>query len=397
MEMTANESNFATQIRQTHFRFPMKRRLLHIIVLIFATGLPHILCTAQESGFRTGIRKIFDNINEVDTSYVAPRNYVWTTKAIGQSALEIFNIKTDNDFSFKFKSHPTVSFGPSIGYQFVSGAYTYDFNVYKNGTGKKELEAHMYMPMFCADVFFRQTGGDYIIKSIGLPGIGTTEPDFNTDGLFMSVDRIGANLFYIFNHHRYSSSAAFNSVATQLRSAGSFITGIGYSRSTVKNNLGFFVSVYDLILDNDVANSLSSSCDMFSKLTYDDFTLWGGYGYNWVPARHILLSAVLNVGVGLKREEGTNSNLRNTIQDFEPGLIEMFDPYIFVMEANNPFFCDHALGINMQGRVSAQYNNQRFFAGAQLNVNNYYNNRQHASISTNNTFGTLSLFAGIHF
>ena len=376
----------------------MKRCLLHIIILISAASLPYIRCAAaQENNLITSVKNILDKLNEVDTSYVAPRKFAWTTKALGTSALEIFDIKTDNDFSIKFKSHPTVSVGPSVGYQFISGAYTYDFNVYKNGTGKKELEAHMFMPMFSADVFFRQTGGDYIIKSIGLPGEETTKLDFNTDGVFMSVDRIGANLFYTFNHHRYSSSAAFNSDATQLRSAGSFIAGIGYSHATVKNNLCFLVSVYDWSLKNEVETSFSSSCDIFSKLTYNDFTLWGGYGYNWVPARHVLLSAVFNVGVGLKHEEGTNSNLRSTFKDYDPEMMKNFYPYLRVMQTNNPSFSDNAFGINMLGRLSAQYNNQRFFAGAMLNVNNYYNNRQNSSISTNNTFGTLSLFVGVHF
>ena len=52
------------------------------------------------------------------------------------------------------------------------------------------------------------------------------------DGVESTVK--GFNIYYIFNHRRFSYPAAFSQSTTQRKSAGSPLIGIGYTKHTLK-------------------------------------------------------------------------------------------------------------------------------------------------------------------
>lgn len=86
--------------------------------------------------------------------------------------------------------------------------------------------------------------------------------------------------YYFFNGNRFSHCAAYDQSVIQRRSAGTFMVGAMYYHSSVKyddlENLGFIMFMDDI-----------------GKIRQTQVNLGGGYAYNLVPCRGLLVNAML--------------------------------------------------------------------------------------------------------
>ena len=88
----------------------------------------------------------------------------------------------------------------------------FDIGHISNDNNKKEFELSLYSSMFGIDLYYRQTGNDYKIREAYLGnGLNShTLKGIPFSGLTVGIK--GFDLYYIFNHKKFSYPAAFSKV-----------------------------------------------------------------------------------------------------------------------------------------------------------------------------------------
>lgn len=184
----------------------------------------------------------------------------------------------------------------------------------------------------------------------------------------------GFNIYYIFNHRRFSYPAAFSQSTVQRRSSGSILAGVGYTKHDMTLDLNM---LQDHLTKN--IGPLPSSFERFGgssnsiRFNYTDLSLSCGYAYNYVPAHNWLLAASLSAAIGYKNSLSKSDQTHQNWQDFN---------------LNN-------LNIDGIGRFGVVWNNTKWYAGASAIFHTY--NYHKSYFSTNSTLGYLNIYVGFNF
>ena len=189
-----------------------------------------------------------------------------------------------------FSPLPTFKLGPYLGWRWIFLGYTFDLKNINSGDKRTEFDLSIYSSQLGVDLFYRKTGNDYKISKAQLD----TESKINThqlngmnyDGISVSIK--GFNMYYIFNHKRFSYPAAFSQSTIQRRSSGSALCGIGYTKHSLSIDWDKLYSIVSDKLGEDVASRYMSEGPDTKKINYTDISLSGGYAYNWVFAHNWL-------------------------------------------------------------------------------------------------------------
>lgn len=166
-----------------------------------------------------------------------------------------------------------------------------------------------------------------------------------------------ADVVYFFNNRHYSHAAAYCFSKYQLRSAGSWVAGFSYANQRYDMD---FRSLPPQMQEN-------LPLPLIYRLHHVDYTLSGGYGYNWVlHPRRWLLNAMGTLAVGYK----------HTKADATDGRRDM-------------------MATNFRAMSSLTYNHRALFAGLQLRFDGFlYYNGQMFSF---NQFGYVTAMVGARF
>ena len=147
----------------------------------------------------------------------------------------------------------------------------------------------------------------------------------------------------VFNHRRFSYSAAFTQSYIQRRSAGSWLAGISYQGGSIKTTEA-------LIERNPNAPD--------TRIYIGHFGIGGGYGYNWVLGKKWLLHfSMLPTFVVYNRNNFTVNGERkkaqrmrfNMIFNERAAVVYQFSPRYFAgatLVMNNSVFDDDAVVVN---------------------------------------------------
>ena len=320
------------------------------------------------------LARLIDSFSEVDTNYVEPQHYNWSLMVQGAYDFEFYRLRTSDERleqSILFTPEPIVKAGPYFGWRWIFLGYNLDLRNLNFGGGQflSELDASIYSSRFGIDLYYRRTSNDYNIRELNL-GAGTdTERLRGMPFSGMKVSITGANLYYIFNHKRYSYPSAFAQSGCQKISTGSWMAGIGYLNNTIE----FDHSKLERMIEDAYPGQevrLDSGL-MFNQVKYFDIDVNGGYAYNWVFARNWLLTASLSVALAYKRSVG------ETVDTGKKG------------------FSFNNLNIDGVGRFALVWNNTRWYAGANAIVRTY--NYHTSRFATNNVLGNVYLFVGYNF
>lgn len=317
--------------------------------------------------------KVFKGFNEVDTSYIEPQHYNYTLMLQNTNTYEIYKLESKSGQSITFAPKPTVRIGPYVGWRWIFLGYTFDISHISNDNNKKELELSLYSSMFGIDLYYRKTGNDYRIREAHLAdGVGRNVlKGVPFSGLSVGIK--GFDLYYIFNHRKFSYPAAFSQSTCQKRSCGSPLIGIGFTSHTLDLDYKKLEQVVEDKLSNEYQNVKLDSGLMFNKVRYTSYSVSGGYAYNWVFARNWLFAASLSVALAYKKSAGDlHYKSEFSLRDFKFG----------------------DLNIDGVGRFGIVWNNTKFYAGASTILHSY--NYRKSQFSTNNVFGSLNFYFGIN-
>lgn len=315
--------------------------------------------------------------NEIDTSYIEPQKYNFAFMIQNTNTYEVYRLSSSSEQSITFAPEATVRIGPYFGWRWIFLGYTLDIKHldfwHRNNNPRQEYDLSLYSSMLGLDIYYRKTGNDYKIRQLYLGKNIDTEPIRGTNfgGLTSTIK--GFNLYYIFNHRRFSYPAAFSQSTIQRRSAGSPLLGIGYTQHTLTVDWNELNDVIKERLGNRVSSSPIDSTLMFSEVKYTDVSVSGGYAYNWVFARNWVLAGSVSLALAYKRSSGDVTHRSFSISDFK---------------FNN-------INIDGIGRFGVVWNNSRWYAGMSTILHAY--NYRRSNFSTNNFFGSINVYAGFNF
>lgn len=346
-------------------------RLL-VIICILLSGLSMALAETEGGKRELGkLRKTIRGFSSIDTNYIEPQHYNYTVMLQTTYNYELYQLKSSTGQEVTFAPDVKMRVGPYIGWRWFFLGYTFDLkNIsFSSDKQKRELDFSIYSSKIGIDLFYRRTGSDYKIRSANLgDGVDVSRLDgVSFDGI--SVGITGVNVYYIFNHRRFSYPAAFSQSTCQKLSCGSWMAGVGYTRNSIELDHEKLQSVVSQYADPGTVKIDSGL--MFNSVKYYDICLSGGYAYNWVFAKNWLACASGALGVAYKHSSGDTE------------------------ENNDHGFRFDNVNFDGIGRFGLVYNNTRWYAGLSAIMHAYTYRK--SRFMANNVFGSINLYIGYNF
>ena len=319
------------------------------------------------------LRRVIRGFSEIDENYVEPQHYNWSVMLQATHTYDYYRLGTSGsgDQSVWLSPQPNFKVGPYFGWRWVFLGYTFDLKRVDVDSKdlKQELDFSIYSAQVGVDLYYRHTGSDYRIRRINLgKNVNTSVLEgVPFDGI--SVGITGANVYYIFNHKRFSYPAAFAQSTIQKISCGSWMVGAGYLSNVVEFDHEKLQEKINERMGPQVAKVDSGL--MFNSVRYYNLSASVGYAYNWVFAKNCLFCSSLSVALAHKHSHGETVN------------------------AIKYYFNINNINIDGIGRFALVYNNMRWYAGASAIVRAY--NYRNSNFAANNIFGSLNLYVGYNF
>lgn len=368
----------------------MKKKIIFLLFLLIGlTSAAHTsdtLSTARDTtrvpprrhSFIKIASKVIDNLFNVDTAYIEPQHYKLQAMVQNRYSYEVYRVSDGRGNSVRFEPKPSMKIGPYIGWSLIFLGWSVDVLHMNDGNKRKEFDISLYSLPIGVDLFWRKSGDDYTIKNVSIAGVDNTSALENLpfDGLQSSVT--GMNLYYIFNHRRFSYPAAFNQSTQQKISCGSPLVGIGYTQHTLQIDWKKLNTITRETLGPDVIPPFVNTTET-ENITYTALSLSGGYGYNWVFAKNWLFASSLSLAISYKHTISNSTHGSN----------------IFGESISFRDFKLSNLTLDGVGRFGLVWNNSRWFVGASAIVHSY--NYSKKEFMVNNVFGMINIYGGFNF
>lgn len=232
--------------------------------------------------------------NTYDTAYVVGSGYKFNGKITTDSWLDYYHFSIPGEGTAKIPvdlmSDPSTSVGAYLTYLAVSVGY--DINISQIFRGVQQARSRYRFGFDCSLLGF-----EFYIEN---NDVNTKMRRFGDEkGLNLPFNAItrhtwGGDVYYFFNHKKYSQAAGFNFSRIQKKSNGSFYAGLSIS----SQNYNFdFSGIPDYLRDQ-----LPHTWDNYQyKFKVRNYGLRLGYGYNWVFASHWLYAVSFSPRVGLRK------------------------------------------------------------------------------------------------
>lgn len=335
--------------------------------------------------------KFFREFNNTDSAYIEPQHYNYTVMLQNTNTYELYTLSNKEGQSITFAPDVSYRLGPYVGWRWVFLGYTLDLkNISLNSehTNKTEFSLSLYSSMLGVDLFWRQTGNDYHVRRLNLGNSNVSTSAINGaefDGVKASIK--GFNLYYIFNHRKFSYPAAYAQSTVQRRSAGSALAGIGYTRHTLEVDWEAFEQMaIQRLKPNGGGSNLVNNSLKFGTIKYSDISLSGGYAYNWVFAKNWLLNISLSAALAYN-QSSSEVERSSTSSDGTTGS--------YPASNTTKDFSFNNFNIDGIGRFGLVWNNTHWYAGASAYLHTY--NYKKDRFSTNNSFGSINIYVGVNF
>ncbi|MBR0045947.1 MAG: DUF4421 family protein [Bacteroidaceae bacterium] len=321
----------------------------------------------------------------VDTLYIETPKEPWRISMdsyLSQSDLLMKSTVEDNamfsDVEGNLECHPRIrtdvssSVGVRVGYKGLAVHYAHNIT----GDKGRDLSVSGSGTWYCAHVRLHE--------------FKTKEPQVRYEGkLYLDDDAapewmsftnkwmlsspikaktVVADGYYIFNKRRFSYKAAYRQSVIQRRSAGSWLAGAMFYYS-------------DFRYDNNANAELLLYMNDVGRIKQWQANVGAGYGYNYVPAKGWLISAMAMPMVTVFNRVKSyhfDSNLRQLALDEEEHDIDELQPQDYRISSMGSESMNSRISLNFNARLSITYNWNRYFVN--LNGQFYnFNYRHHGN------------------
>lgn len=319
------------------------------------------------------IRRVVRGFSKIDTNYIEPQAYNFTVMLQNTTSFEGYTMRFDNGNGVRFSPRPSYKLGPYVGWRWIFLGYTLDLRA-TGGGARQALNLSLYANQVGIDLFLRKSGSNYRIGRVKLSPGYDASPMRNIEFDGFSSSESGFNFYYIFNHKKFSYPAAYSQSTIQKVSCGSALAGVSYSRHSLNVDWQELYRLLDEKIGDGTAVANLDTAIHRANTHYTDFSLSGGYAYNWVFAKHWLFDVSLQLALGYKQ---SHSDVASRPEKF-------FRDFSF-----------HNFNIDGVGRMGLVWNNMRWYAGASSIFHTYNYRRQR--FRSNTTFGNLNIYVGFNF
>lgn len=315
------------------------------------------------------LRRTVRGFSYIDTNYVEPQLYDFTVMVQMTHTYDVYQLRSKQQ-SLTFAPAPTIKMGPYFGWRWFFLGYTFDLKhlSFDSQSQKREIDFSIYSAQIGVDLFYRRTGSDYKIRNVKLGSDAVNKSLEGLDFGGLNVGVTGFNLYYVFNHQRFSYPAAFAQSTRQKISCGSWLVGVGYT----VNSLEFDHEKLQQLVDehSNGEKVVVDSSLIFNSIKYHDSCGSIGYAYNWVFARNFLFCASSMFGLAYKKTVGEG-------------------------ESKKTGFDISNVNFDYIGRFGIVYNDSRWYAGASAIIHAYTYRKER--FAANNVFGSLNVYVGFNF
>lgn len=312
------------------------------------------------------------SFNDMDTTYIVPNYYNYAAMLQNTNFLQVYRLKAVRDDGHTQTIHmspkPSFRIGPYFGWRWIFLGYTFDISHPSSAGKTTELSLSLYSSMLGVDLMYIKNKGDFTIRKVS----GFGEQDNLVRGVsFTGADTYtaGINLYYVFNHKRFSYPAAFAQSTVQRKSCGSWMMGFRYD----SQRLEFDYNQLPGALLNPSGEDNPGLIDemKISKVSYRNYSLSVGYAYNWVFAPRFLFSVSVAPSFGIKQASGeriTGDSFLDNVKNFNVDFI---------------------------GRGALVWNNNRWFAGVSAVSHFYVYSKERFSMTNNVNY--VNVYVGFNF
>jgi len=222
-------------------------------------------------------------------------------------------------------------------------------------TNSFDLQANIYTRKIGVDLSFQLYDGFYLDKPkrhIATWQVGDVYPQRDD----LTYENLHLNVFYVFNHKRFSFRSSYNQSEEQLKSAGSPI--LSFTFADVK------ISANETLFPNETL--VPEVVKGFNYADYITYAVLGGYGYNFLY-KDFYANLTLSLGLGIQNRE------------IRPNFVEK----------------NRILTGVSNLRVAIGYNTDFFFAG--ISTVNQFTSTNLGDVDLNVGTSNFKLFLGLRF
>ena len=226
--------------------------------------------------------------NSFDPEYVS-HTRSGKVRVVYDTWSDMQNFQPINTMRLVVASDLYPSIGLNVSYGILSIGYTVDLPTLFSPihSSHKKTEIGLNWSRINAQFNIWDNKGDSRVRGVGkFAGIGSINEPY--EGMTFRAYNLKA--YYIFNHQRYSHSAAYNSSRIQKRNAGSWLAGVTYYRYNV---------LFDLDALPESVKALQTYPWSRYHIKYSNYNVMGGYAFNWVLAKGLLFNTTIMPGAGL--------------------------------------------------------------------------------------------------
>ena len=226
--------------------------------------------------------------NSYDPEWVVGTGKIGKVRLLSDNWLDIYDFRVA-ETPLVMTSRLYCNLGVQANYSILSVSYSHDINSLfgKEKSKHRKLGFTLTTARVVIDGYYWQNSGDAKIRRAG-DMLNGHYADVHFDGL--SFRAVGIMGFYIFNNKRFSFAAPYDLSNYQVKSAGSWMTGLSGT---------FYDADFDFSkLPPAVQSHIGFPFDRYS-LDYNSVNLLGGYSYNWKCNRHLLFNSTTLPGVGV--------------------------------------------------------------------------------------------------
>lgn len=308
-----------------------------------------------------------------DSNYIDVQNYNWCAELQVTSRFEQYEIDATS-FHLKLSPQTRTRIGPFFGWRWAFLGYNFDLKSLFINSEDTDLGGSVYSAAFGIDAFYRRVGGNYKIRKLQSEGKDYSDlvkgKTFN--GIHIGMSRL--SFYYILNYKQYSHQAAFSQTNRQLRSAGSPIIGASYAHNRVTLDWEKLSATIGSAIPGYVPPKV------FQTIKNDEFSVTGGYAYNWVFAKNWLAAGEMTGSLGYlvhhSDVEGDSSGSSSVFKQIDT-------------------FYRKNIAFNSNIRMSLLYNNGPWFAGTQTIL--FYYQYGNGAVMTRNLLGSVYVYVGCNF
>lgn len=321
----------------------------------------------------SGWKRLLNSLTEVDTNYVRTNPYNMQAMAYSDMLFNIYRLSGEDDNgenpqSISFSPYSKIQVGPYIAYSIIFLGYTFNIGRKETSSDRSNIFFSVYSPIIGLDYYYQKGENNYRIKSVSGFGDPINERIKNTAFHGMNTYLKSFNLYYVFNHKRFSYTAAYSQSGQQLKSAGSFMLGF----SSTKQKLDFnYLALPDYLLTDEAGNNLLNESLKISNINYRNYSLNIGYSYNWAFAKNALFNITIAPSIGYNINKGEK------------------------LELNSDLFKYKSINFDLISRSAIVWNTGRFYAGASCVAHTY--GYKKASFSILNALFKVNAYAGFSF